>query len=307
MNWVLWVLLSPVTFLFVIFILHTLRENVFNRHIIRYSRFNRPNTLSKHDVKLTYKQWCNFLVIKPEAFCVKDGCLYEVNSNSGGWEKYTKIHFNFRDYLRFVFAYNRLQRKKTKSAANKKERDDLAAFLTRMQENINDYRKKVDSECESAKSQLSNVAENMLKQNKEYISHNEKRLYYRGIYPSTPFVRNVGDIYMSKDGEKMYVIDKELCTQRWATDKLLAYISKEGMDGEEVFDFVTSAVGEEAVKYTYRGEGLTKMIPDMKPGDIYYNPVLKKYMVMEETGTMTYLTTGDFVDRFGGIEKYEKI
>lgn len=58
---------------------------------------------------------------------------------------------------------------------------------------------------------------------------------------------------------------------------------------------------EEKLKYKFHGDGLTKVIPQMKPGDIYYNPVLKKYMVMEETGNMNYLTTDDFVDRFGGI------
>lgn len=39
----------------------------------------------------------------------------------------------------------------------------------------------------------------------------------------------------------------------------------------------------------------------MKPGDIYYNSVLKKYMVMEEAGNMNYLTAEGFVDRLGGI------
>lgn len=126
-------------------------------------------------------------------------------------------------------------------------------------------------------------------------------LYYRGIYPSTPFVRCVGDLYMSKDGKMMYVVDKELNIQKWDADKLLSYISKEGMDGEAAFDFVTSAVGQEKLKYTYHGNGLTKIIPEMKPGDIYYNPILKKYMVMEEAENMNYLTTDDFVDRFGGI------
>ena len=132
-------------------------------------------------------------------------------------------------------------------------------------------------------------------------------MYYKGTYPSTPFIRNVGDLYTSKDGKKMYVVDKQLQIQTWFTDNFLAYISKEGMDGEAVFDFVTSAVGEKGLKYTYHGNGLTKMIPSMKPGDIYYNPVLKKYMVMEETGNMNYLTTGDFVDRFAGINSCQNV
>ena len=105
----------------------------------------------------------------------------------------------------------------------------------------------------------------------------------------------------------MYVVDKELNIQTWEADKLLTYISKEGMDAEGAFDFVTSPVNEldvksdEEIRYKYLGNGLTTMIPQMQAGDIYYNPVLHKYMVMEATGEMNYLTTDDFVDRFAGI------
>lgn len=200
-----------------------------------------------------------------------------------------------------------MKRHKRKVAANKKESDDMSAFLHRMQSNIQEYREMIDCECNAARGQLSAVAENMLKQNKEYSVRKKNLLYYKGIYPSTPFVRNVGDLYMSKDGKMMYVVDKELHIQKWDADKLLSYISKEGMDGEAAFDFVTSAVGQEKLKYKYHGNGLTKIIPEMKPGDIYYNPVLKKYMVMEEAGNMNYLTTDDFVDRFGGINACQTV
>ena len=197
--------------------------------------------------------------------------------------------------------YNRLQKYRKKKAANQKESDDMSAFLHRMQDNIHEYRKMIERECAAEKEKLSDVAENMINNNKQFLSRSKNLLYYRGIYPSAPFVRNVGDLYMSKDGKMMYVVDKELHIQKWDADKLLAYISKEGMDGEAAFDFVTSAVGQEKLKYKFHGDGLTKVIPEMKPGDIYYNPVLKKYMVMEEAGNMNYLTTEGFVDRFGGI------
>lgn len=117
----------------------------------------------------------------------------------------------------------------------------------------------------------------------------------------------MGDLYTSKDGKKMYVVDKQLCIQKWAADTLLTYISKEGMDSEAAFDFVTSAVGQEKLKYKFHGDGLTKMIPAMKPGDIYYDPVLEKDMVMEEAGSMNYLTTDDFVDRFAGIDACQNV
>lgn len=282
-----------------------------NPYLANYSRFNGPNEELGSDavVKLTYKQWRDFAAIKPEAFCIKCGCLYEVNESIGPtneWGKYTKIHFNLIDYLKFVNAYTRMKRQKRKVATNKKQTDDMAAFLHRMQDNIKEYRSKIDAECTMAKEKLSNVAENMLKENKEYSIHNKKQLCYKGTYPSTPFVRNVGDLYMSKDGKKMYVVDKQLKIQTWDADKLLTHISKEGMDGEAAFDFLTSAIGytspsRNTLKYKYHGDGLTKMIPYMKPGDIYYNPALKKYMVMEETGNVNYLTTEGFVDRFGGI------
>ena len=308
MDWVMCICLSPFFILAGIGVFNILWEKYFNPYLASYGSFNSPNNHWRGTgavVKLTYKQWCDFAAIKPEAFCVEDGYLYEVAQE--GVAKYTKIHFNLIDYLKFVNAYTRMKRHKRKVAANKKARDDMTAFLHRMQNNIHEYRKKIDCECDAAKEKLSAVAENMLKQNKEYSVRKKNRLYYQGTYPSTPFVRNVGDLYMSKDGKMMYVVDKELHIQKWDADKLLAYISKEGMDGEAAFDFVTSAVGQEALKYTYHGDGLTKIIPQMKPGDIYYNPVLKKYMVMEETGNMNYLTTEDFVDRFGGINACQNV
>lgn len=302
MDWVLCICLSPIFLLAFVGGFSMLWESVLNPYLANYHSFNSPNNHWRGTgavVKLTYKQWCDFAAIKPEAFCVEDGYLYEVSKT--GVANYTKIHFNLIDYLKFVNAYTRMERHKRKAAANRKANEDMSAFIHRMQDNIKEYRSKIDAECNVAKSKLSNVAENMLKQNKEYSSRKKHHLYYIGIYPSTPFVRNVGDLYMSKDGKMMYVVDKELHIQKWDADKLLAYISKEGMDGEAAFDFVTSAVGQEKLKYKCHGDGLTKIIPEMKPGDIYYNPVLKKYMVMEEAGNMNYLTTDDFVDRFGGI------
>lgn len=217
---------------------------------------------------------------------MEDGHLYEVSKT--GVNNYTQIHFNFIDYLKFVNAYTRMKRQERKVAANQKVSDDMSAFLHRMQDNIHEYRSKIDAECNVAKSKLSNVAENMLTQNKEYSSRKKNQLYYKGNYPSTPFTRIVGDVYMSKDGNKMYVVDKNLQIQKWDASKLISYISKEGMDAEAAFDFLTSAVGEvgpkEDFKYKYHGQGLTRMIPNMKPGDIYYNYVLKKYMLMEKQG-----------------------
>lgn len=308
MDWGLLLCLSPIFILALIGIVGYLWDSVVNPCIANYRSFNGPNRHWRGNgavVKLTYKQWCDFAAIKPEAFCVEDGYLYEVSNT--GVANYTKIHFNFIDYLKFVFMYNRLQRYRKKKAVKSKEAQDMSAFIHRMQANIKEYRSKIDDECTAAKEKLGNVAENMLKKNKECYSINKKLLCYKGTYPSTPFIRRVGDLYMSKDGKKMYVIDKDLNTQTWEADKLLAYISKEGMDAEEAFDFVTSPVNElnvepnEKIRYKYLGNGLTKMIPQMKTGDIYYNPILKKYMVMEATGEMNYLTTNDFVDRFAGI------
>lgn len=308
MDWFLFIMLSPLFIFAFIGVSHILWKNVLNPYLKNYFSFNGPNMHWRSSgavVKLTYKQWYDFAAIKPEAFCVEDGYLYEVSKT--GVTNYTKIHFNFIDYLKFVNAYTRMKRHERKVAANQKVSDDMAAFLHRMQDNIHEYRKKVDRECNAAKEKLSTVAENMLQHNKEYSIRKKNHLYYKGTYPSSPFTRIVGDIYMSKDGNKMYVVDKNLQIQKWDASKLLSYISKEGMDAEELFDFLTSAVGEEKFKYTYRGDGLTRMIPGMKPGDIYYNYVLNKYMVMEETGNMTYLTTGDFVDRFGGINSCQNV
>lgn len=297
MDWGLFLCLSPIFILAGIGIFSMLWDKYFNPYLENYRSFNGPNNhwrSSKAVIKLTYKQLCDFAAIKPEAFCVENGYLYEVSKT--GVANYTMIHLNLIDYLKFVNSYTRMRRHKRKVAANKKASDDMTAFLHRMQDNIKEYRKMIDCECAAAKGQLSAVAENMLNNNKQSLSRAKNLLYYKGIYPSTPFVRNVGDLYMSKDGKMMYVVDKELHIQKWDADKLLAYISKEGMDGEAAFDFVTSAVGQEKLKYKFHGDGLTKIIPQMKPGDIYYNPVLKKYMVMEESGNMNYLTTDDFVD-----------
>jgi hypothetical protein len=302
MDWGLFVCLSPIFILAGIGIFSMLWDKYFNPYLENYRSFNSPNNhwrSSKAVVKLTYKQLCDFAAIKPEAFCVEDGYLYEVSKT--GVANYTKIHLNLLDYLKFVNSYTRMRRHKRKVAVNKKASDDMSAFLLRMQDNIQEYRKMIERECAAEKEKLRDVAENMINNNKQFLSRAKNALYYRGIYPSTPFVRCVGDLYMSKDGKMMYVVDKELHIQKWDADKLLAYISKEGMDGEAAFDFVTSSVGQEKLKYKFRGDVLTKIIPQMKPGDIYYNPVLKKYMVMEESGNMNYLTTDDFVDRFGGI------
>lgn len=302
MDWGLVLCLSPVIIFPVIGLFGLVWDSVLNPRIANYRSFNGPNRHWRGNgavVKLTYKQWCDFAAIKPEAFCVDEGYLYEVSNT--GVANYTKIHFNLIDYLKFVFMYNRVQRYRKKKAAKSKETQDMSAFIHRMQDNIKEYRNKIDAECTVAKEKLSNVAENMLKKNKECYSLDKKLLCYKGTYPSTPFIRRVGDLYMSKDGKKMYVIDKDLNTQTWEADKLLAYISKEGMDAEEAFDFVTSNVVKiEPKKYRYRGDGLTDKIPQMSIGDIYYNPVIKKYMVMEETGIMSYLTTKEFVDKVGG-------
>lgn len=302
MDWGLLLCLSTIFILATIGIVGYVWDSVVNPCIANYRSFNGPNRHWRGNgavVKLTYKQWCDFAAIKPEAFCVEDGYLYEVSNT--GVANYTKIHFNLKDYLKFVFMYNRLQRYRKKKAAKSKETQDMSAFIHRMQDNIKEYRSKIDAECTAAKEKLSNVAENMIKKDKECYSLNKKLLCYKGTYPSTPFIRRVGDLYMSKDGKKMYVIDKDLNTQTWEADKLLAYISKEGLDGEEAFDFVTSNVVKiEPKKYRYRGDGLTDKIPQMSVGDICYNPVIKKYMVREETGTMSYLTTKEFGDRIGG-------
>ena len=309
MDWLTILLISPFVIAIFLMIFNLVWNDVLNPHLANYSRFNGRNEELGSDacVKLTYKQWRDFAAIKPEVFCIRSGCLYEVDKSAGCWGQYTKIHFNLLDYVKFVAAYNRMKDNEEKAAVHQKEKDDMSAFIHRMQVNIKEYRSKIDDECTAAKNQLSKVAENMLKQNKECYSLNKKLLCYKGTYPSTPFIRRVGDLYMSKDGKKMYVIDKDLNTQTWEADKLLTYISKESMDAEEAFDFVTSPVSEldvtseKEIKYNYRGNGLTKMISQMKAGDIYYNPVLKKYMVMESTGEINYLTTNDFVDRFAGI------
>lgn len=302
MDWFLYICFSLIFILAGICIFSMLWNSILNPYLANYRSFNGPNSHWRGSgaiVKLTYKQWCDFAAIKPEAFCVEDGYLYEVSTT--GVANYTKIHFNLIDYLKFVNSYTRMKRHKRKAAANQKVSDDMAAFLHRMQNNIHEYRKKIDCECDAAKEKLSAVAENMLKQNKEYSVRKKNLLCYKGIYPSTSFVRNIGDLYMSKDGKKMYVVDKDFQIQTWATDDLLAYISEKGMDGEAAFDFVTSTVGQKKLKYKFHGDGLTKIIPYMKPGDIYYNPVFKEYMVMEETGSINYLTTEDFVNRFAGI------
>lgn len=308
MDCVLCICLSPIFILAGIGIFSMLWEKYFNPYLENYRSFNGPNNhwrSSKAVVKLTYKQLRDFAAIKPEAFCVEDGYLYEVSTT--GVANYTKIHLNLIDYLKFVHSYTRMKRHKRKAAANQKASDDMSAFLLRMQDNIQEYRKMIERECAAEKEKLRDVAENMINNNKQFLSRAKNVLYYRGIYPSTPFVRCVGDLYMSKDGKMMYVVDKELHIQKWDADKLLAYISKEGMDGEAAFDFVTSAQVQEKLKYTYHGNGITKMIPQMKAGDIYYNPVLKKYMVMEESGEMNYLDTDDFVDRFGGINSCQNV
>lgn len=308
MDWGLCICLSPIFIGALIGMFSLLWYDVLNPCIANYRSFNGPNCHWRGNgavVKLTYKQWCDFAAIKPEAFCVDEGYLYEVASE--GSARYTKIHFNFKDYLKFVFMYNRLQRYRKKEAAKSKETQDMSALIHRMQDNIQEYRKMIERECAAEKEKLRDVAENMINNNKQFLSRAKNVLYYRGIYPSTPFVRCVGDLYMSKDGKMMYVVDKELNIQKWDADKLLSYISKEGMDGEAAFDFVTSAQVQEKLKYTYHGNGLTKMIPQMKAGDIYYNPVLKKYMVMEESGEMNYLNTDDFVDRFGGINSCQNV
>lgn len=168
MNWCLFLFFSPIFILAGIGIFIILWDKYFNLYIAPYRSFNGPNNhegSSKAVVKLTYKQFCDFAVIKPEAFCVKGGCLYEVSTTDVA--NYTKIHFNLVEYLKFVTSYTRMQRHKRKVAANKKESDDMSAFLHRMQNNIQEYRTKVDRECDAEKEKLSAVAENMLKKNKE--------------------------------------------------------------------------------------------------------------------------------------------
>ena len=310
MNWGLFICLSPIFMLAGIGIFSMLWEKYFNPYIESYRSFNSSN---KHwqgsgaSVKLTYKQWCDFAAIKPEAFCVEEGYLYEVNKE-GPRRYYTKIHFNLKDYLKFVFMYSRLQRYRKKKAAKSKETQDMSAFIHRMQDNIHEYRKKIDAECDEAKKQLSEVAENMLKKNETSAKRTSKQLRYKGTYPPDDNVNlSVGDLYMSKDGTQMYVVDVDMNFQKWEASTLFTYITEHGLDVSEAFEFVTSRVSElevtpkKKIRYNYLGNGLTKMIPQMKVGDIYYNPVLKKYMVMEESGEMNYLDTDDFVDRFGGI------
>lgn len=304
-----WLIISPIIFMIVFALFNLVWNDVLNPHLANYSRFNGPNEELSSDavVKLTYKQWRDFAAIKPEAFCIRCGCLYEkANESTNDWGKYTKIHFNLLDYAKFVAAYNRMRKNEKKVAEHQKEKDDMSAFIHRMQDNIKEYRSKIDAECHEAKQQLSKVASNMLNTQKEVTKR--KCLCYKGTYPPAENANmKTGDLYMSKDGKEMYVVDVNWKLQKWDASTLLTYISKNGMDASEAFDFVTSPVSEldvkpnEEIRYKYLGNGLTKMIPQMKPGDIYFNPVLKKYMVMEATGEMNYLTTNDFVDRFAGI------
>lgn len=163
MDWVLLLCLLPIFIGVSIFSI--VWENVLNPYLANYSLFNGRNEElgSEACVKLTYKQWCDFAAIKPEAFCVKSGCLYEVNQSVNGYGKYTKIHFNLLDYLRLVAAYNRMKRDEEKAAVSRKEKADMSAFIHRMQNNIKEYKQKIDNECSEAMKQLSEVAENMLK------------------------------------------------------------------------------------------------------------------------------------------------
>lgn len=314
MDWVFILCISPIILMIVLALFNLVWNDFLNPYLANYSRFNGRNDElgSEACVKLTYKQWCDFAAIKPEAFCIKGGCLYEVNKSSGCWGQYTKIHFNLLDYLRFVVAYNRMKRDEEKAAVNQKETDDMSAFLHRMQDNIKEYRSKIDAECSEAKKQLSEVAENMLKKDETSVKRTSKQLRYKGTYPPDDNVnRSVGDLYMSKDGKQMYVFDTRLNFQKWDANTLLTYISKHGLDVSGAFDFFTSSASEfdnkEDIKYNYLGNGLTKMVPQMKKGDIYYNPILKLYMVMEASGEMSYLDTDDFVDRFGGISSCQNV
>lgn len=307
MDWSLILCLSPILLMIVLSLFNVVWDDL-NPYIASYKVFN---TKTESDVKLTYKQWRDFASIKPEAFCIKNICLYEVHD--GQFEKlYTNIHFNFVDYVRFVFAYTRMKNKEKKVKANQKERNDMAAFINRMQNNIKEYRNKIDAECHAAKQQLSKVASNMLDNQKEVTTR--KCLCYKGTHPPAENANmKTGDLYMSADGKEMYVVDANQNLQKWDASTLLTYISKYGMDASEAFDFVTSPVSElyvkpkDEIRYKYLGNGLTKMIPQMQAGDIYYNPVLKKYMVMEATGEMNYFTTDDFVDRFGGINSCQNV
>ena len=163
MSWMLFIFLSPMFIFIFVGVFALLWKSVLNPHIANYRSFNGPNNhwrSSKAVVKLTYKQLCDFAAIKPEAFCVEDGYLYEVSTT--GVANYTKIHLNLIDYLKFVNSYTRMKRHKRKVAANKKVSDDMSAFLHRMQNNIHEYRKMIDCECDAAKEKLSDVAENML-------------------------------------------------------------------------------------------------------------------------------------------------
>lgn len=79
MDWGLFLCLSPIFILAGIGVFGILWEKYFNPYIANYRSFNGPNNhwrSSKAVVKLTYKQWCDFAAIKPEAFCVEDGYLY---------------------------------------------------------------------------------------------------------------------------------------------------------------------------------------------------------------------------------------
>lgn len=314
MDWVLILCISPILLMIVLSLFNLVWDDVLNPYLANYSRFNGRNEELGSDacVKLTYKQWCDFAAIKPEAFCIRSGCLYEVDKSVNGYGKYTKIHFNLPDYVRFVFAYNCMKSNEEKVAVNQKEKADMSAFIHRMQDNIKEYKQKIDAECSEAKRQLSEVAENMIKKGETSVKHTSKQLRYKGTYPPDDNATcSVGDLYMSKDGKQIYVIDTELNFQKWDASTLLTYISQHGMDASEAFDFVTSRVSEfdkqEDIKYNYLGNGLTKMIPQMKKGDIYYNPILKKYMIMEASGEMNYLETDDFVDRFGGINSCQNV
>lgn len=181
MDWGLFICLSPIFILAGIAVFSILWDKYFNPYIASYRSFNGPNNhwrSSKAVVKLTYKQLCDFAAIKPEAFCVEDGYLYEVSTT--GVANYTKIHLNLIDYLKFVNSYTRMKRHKRKAAANRKANEDMSAFIHRMQDNIKEYRSKIDAECTVAKSKLSNVAENMLKNNKQSVSRAKNLLYYKG-------------------------------------------------------------------------------------------------------------------------------
>ena len=122
MDWVMCICLSPIFIPAGIGIFSMLWEKYFNPYLANYRAFNGPNNHWRGTgavVKLTFKQWCDFAAIKPEAFCVEDGYLYEVAQEDVA--KYTRIHFNLVDYLKFVNAYTRMKRHKRKVAANKKE------------------------------------------------------------------------------------------------------------------------------------------------------------------------------------------